>query len=179
MKIFVKERDFFMTNEKKQKIIDAVVFKKKRCLVAGVLAFVMILSGCGGISLDSSEYEQSSTESSTESSEAVDWSWLATDEGAKLAKKHVQDDKPMLALYAKVDHVDTVVISSCILDKSDSGDREYYWKLKGYFYGKDEYGHTDGVYDYDYTVCLEGRIDAFAYEGPVSKMKNLEVKKAK
>lgn len=136
---------------------------KKRCLVAGLLAFVMIFSGCGGSKTSNTLEETSSiyetVSSETVSSEVTDWGWLAT-EGAELAEEFIKASNGSFArvssVKAGVNHIDTIVVSSNVLDRSASVDGKFYWNLKGHFYGKDEYGHTDGVYDFEITVYSEG-----------------------
>ena len=134
---------------------------KKRCLLAVMLAFVVLLSGCGGQPATQEVVsEETASVVETVSSEGTDWYWLATD-GAELAKSYVENDKLFAGMLVYRTTGDTghdiadiglIVVSSCQLDREESTDSTYYLNVKGHFYGKDEYGHTDGVYDFEATV---------------------------
>ena len=55
-----------------------------------------------------------------------------------------------------IDGIGLIVVSSCEIDRERSTDDKFYWNAKGHFYGEDEYGHTDGVYDFDAVVYSDG-----------------------
>ena len=144
---------------------------KKRCLVAGLLVFVMMLSGCGSQSTTSETETTISSEtasveetvsSETVSSEVTDWGWLATD-GAEMAQNYLEHNErahrflEYLAPYPySSDKISLIFVSSCVIDRETSTDSDFYWDAKGHFYGEDEYGHNNGIYDFEIKVHSEG-----------------------
>ena len=134
---------------------------KKRCLLAVLLVLVMLLTGCGGQpATEEVASEEASSVVDTMSSEGTDWYRLETD-GAKLAEDYIKNSQLFaLMLRTGADHyieeLGLIVVSRCQINKEKSTDSTYYWNVKGHFYGEDEYGHTDGVYDFDATVYNDG-----------------------
>ena len=143
---------------------------KKRCLLAVLLVLVMLISGCTGQPATQEVVsEETVSVAETVSSEGTDWHWLATD-GAELATEYVENDRLFAGMLDylttsftghDIANIGLIVVSSCQIDREKSTDSRYYWNVKGHFYGEDEYGHTDGVYDFEATVYSDGYSTTF------------------
>lgn len=66
----------------------------------------------------------------------------------ELAMSAVYNNTYEFASKAKVANVNRVVVASCSMQTSG------HWRVLGYFYGEDIYGHIDGIYNYTCDVTV-------------------------